>query len=73
MWSYKVTDKGNLSVYDHTDSHVTTVMNGGTGVRVPDDVLSVMGDELDARGWDMSTAWVQQTVKDALLEDIAER
>lgn len=72
-WTYKLTDAGNLSVYDHTGSHVTTVMNDGSGVSVPDDVLSVIGDELDARGWDVSTPYVQETMKTALVEDIAEQ
>lgn len=69
-WTYKFTNAGNLSVYDHNSTHVTTVMNDGSGVSVPDDVLSVMGAELDARGWDVSDPWVQATMKAALIEDI---
>lgn len=72
-WTYKVTDAGNLSVYDHNDDHVTTVMNDGSGFDLPGDVLRVMGDELDARGWDYSLAYVQQATKDALIEDLEER
>lgn len=72
-WTYKLTESGNLSVYDHADSHVTTLMNDSTGFRLPDDVLDVMGEELDAAGWDLTDSWVQQTVKDALIEDIEQR
>jgi len=41
-WTYKITDAGNLSVYDHTGAHVTVVQNDGSGVRIPDDVEEVM-------------------------------
>lgn len=72
-WTYKITDKQNLSIYDHNGDHVTTVMNDGTGVVVPEDVLEAMGAELDARGWDLTDPYVQQTMKDALIEDISEQ
>lgn len=72
-WEYKITENSNLSVYDHNGDHVTTVMNGGSGVSVPDDVLGVMGEELDSRGWDLSSSYVRETIKDALTENIEEQ
>lgn len=72
-WKYKLTDNGNLSVYDHNDDHVTTEMNDGSGFDLPGSVLEVMGGELDSRGWDLSDAWVQEAVKTALIEDIEEQ
>jgi len=47
-WTYKLTDAGNCSVYDHTDTHVTVVQNDGSGIRIPDDVVDVMRQEAEA-------------------------
>jgi len=47
-WTYKITDAANLSVYDHTDTHVTVVQNDGSGIRLPDAVLDVMREEAEA-------------------------
>jgi len=46
-WTYKLTDSSNLSVYDHTGSHITVVQNDGSGIRLPDDVVDVMRDEAE--------------------------
>lgn len=72
-WTYKVTEAGNLSVYDHEGNHVTTRMNDGGGISLPGDVLEIIGDELDARGWDVTDRYVQETMKTALVEDIESR
>lgn len=45
-WTYKITDAGNCSVYDHNGEHMTTVMNDGSGIELPNDVLDVMHSEL---------------------------
>lgn len=68
MWAFKFTDAGNLSVYDHNGDHVAVVSNDGSGVSVPDDLLDVIGAELDARAWDLSDPWVREAMKTALLE-----
>jgi len=47
-WTYKLTDSSNLSVYDHTGTHVTVVTNDGSGIRLPDDVVAVMREEAEA-------------------------
>jgi len=47
-WTYKLTQAGNLSVYDHNGDHVTTVINDGSGITLPTDVLQVMRDEAEA-------------------------
>lgn len=71
-WKYKLTDAGNLSVYDHAGNHATTVMNDRPGIRTPDDVLNVMHEECAARNWDLSDAYVVETIKDAAFERIEE-
>lgn len=72
-WTYKLTDAGNLSVYDHNGDHVTTRMNDGSGFNLPDRLLEEIGAELDARGWDLTDPWVQEAMKTALVEDFEER
>jgi len=72
-WTYKLTDAGNLSVYDHADVHVTTVMNDGNGVQVPDDVQEVMRSEAeDARADNNTERWRDIHIRLA-TNDIEER
>jgi len=46
-WTYKLTDAGNLSVYDHKQNHVAVVEDDGSGITLPDDVCDVMLSEAD--------------------------
>ena len=60
-------DPSTGDVYDHTGSVVTTLSEP---YQVPDDVLAVIGDELDALVWDLSQTYVQNAMRDALTERI---
>lgn len=70
-WTHTINDSGELEVYDHAGSLVTTIPNDGTGFRLPSDILDVMHDECAARGWDLSDPWVAQTLKDAAFERVS--
>lgn len=47
-WRYKLTDAGNLSIYDHNGDHITTLMNDGSGFEIPGDIEDVMRQEWEA-------------------------
>jgi len=72
-WTYKITDAGNLSVYDHSGTHVTVVQNDGSGIRVPDDVQECMMEELLTRGVSSLSDWQKATLVDLAGSDIEER
>lgn len=72
-WQYKITSEGNCSIYDHTDTHITTHMNDGSGHKIPDCVFEVMMAELDNRSWDLQQQYVRETLKDAIFENIEEK
>jgi len=73
-WTYKRTENDNLSVYDHTDTYITTVTNDGNGMSVPGDVLDVMMQEAvteySANGF---TDRVFAIMRDAMFEQIEEK
>jgi len=72
-WTYKITDAGNLSVYDHNDTHVTVVQNDGSGTRLPDDVIDVMREEAEtARANNNTERWRDIHIRLA-TNDIEER
>jgi hypothetical protein len=72
-WTYKLTDSSNLSVYDHTGSHITVVQNDGSGIRLPDDVVDVMRDEAEtARDNNNTERWRDIHIRLA-TNDIEER
>lgn len=72
-WEYELTADGDLSVYDHNGDPVTTRQNDGSGFTIPDEVLEIIGVELNNQGWDITDPWVQETMKTALVEDIERR
>lgn len=48
-WNYQISDDGtSMDVYDHVGTLVATLQNNGSGFDVPDDILSIMADEIDA-------------------------
>jgi len=72
-WTYRLTDNANLSVYDHTGEHITVVQNDGSGIRLPDDVVSVMRAEAeDARANGNTERWRDIHIRLA-TNDIEER
>jgi len=72
-WTYKITDSSNLSVYDHTGTHVAVVQNDGSGIRLPDDVQEVMRSEAeDARADGNTERWRDIHIRLA-TDDIEER
>lgn len=73
-WEYNIGDGGSsMDVYDHEDTLVDTVQNDGSGLTIPDDVLTVMRDAAEqARAEGDMKRWRDIHIRMA-ADDIAER